>query len=109
MREHKSPWEEDGAFDAMFEDVATFQTVKTTETKTFRCCVFPIETVDPFIESDSESDVKKISVLLRKDEWDLNQKSPSIGDAMELRNGERYKVSEVRDEQNWWKLTGRSA
>lgn len=108
MREQKSPWEDDDAFDAMFEDVATFHTVKTTETKTLRCCIFPIETVDPFAESDSESDVKRISVLARKDEWDFNQKSPSVGDSIELRNGERYKVAEVRDEQNWWRTTARS-
>ena len=105
----ESPWKTDNAFDAMFDDTADYTTAKDGSCARVRCCAFPIEDIDPFAETDADSEIKKVTILVRKSEWNFNAKSPQIGDKVELTDDAEYRISEVNDEQNWWKLTGRSA
>ena len=103
-----NPWKDtDAAFDVMFSDEAQFTTIKTNETSTLRCCVFPREDVDPFADSDNVSTIKAATVLVRKSDWTFNA-APSIGDQVLTPNGDKYKVSSIDMEQNWYRLNGRS-
>lgn len=101
-----NPWYcNDAAFEVMFSDTAEIKT--KTERGTVKCCVFPIEDVDPFIDTDTETKIKRISILLKKKNWFCGTR-PSIGDRITLPNGEQFKLSEINDEQNWYKMTARS-
>lgn len=103
-----SPWKcNDSAFDVMFSDEAEFLLVDN-EKSTVRCCVFPKEDVDPFVDSDNESMIMSATVLVKKCDWHFLNTRPSVGDQIRLPNGDKYKVVTVEAEQNWWKLNGRS-
>lgn len=80
----KSPWRGDGgAFDVMFDDEAEFR-LEDGRRSTVKCCVFPMETVDPFADSDNESAIKSVSVLVRHCDWHFVEKKPSVGDQIAL-------------------------
>ena len=75
-----NPWiDTDEAFDVMFSDEVEFTTVKTHETSALTCSVFPKEDIDPFADSDNESMIKSVTILIRKDDWTFSA-VPSIGD-----------------------------
>ena len=75
-----NPWKDtDEAFDVMFSDEAQFTSIKTNETSTLSCCVFPREDIDPFADGDNESMIRAATILVRKDVWNLTAK-PSVGD-----------------------------
>lgn len=76
-----NPWtNSDAAFDVMFTDEVEFTTVKTNETSTLECCVFPREDVDPFVDSDNESTIKAATILVRKRDWTFTTNRPAVGD-----------------------------
>lgn len=103
-----NPWKcTDAAFDVMFSDEAEFTTIKTDETSTLECCVFPREDVDPFADSDNQSLIKAATILVRKRDWTFDAK-PSVGDQVLMPNGDKYKVASIDMEQNWYRLNGRS-
>lgn len=105
----KNPWNNDfGAFEIMFDDAAEYAAEGCGEKGTIRCCVFPVENVDPFADVDSDSDVKRVSVLVQKPRWYFKQERPRVGDVVTMPCGEKYRVAEVDDEQNWWRILGRS-
>jgi len=75
-----NPWKDtDEAFDVMFSDEAQFTSIKTNETSTLSCCVFPREDIDPFADGDNESMIRAATILVRKDVWNFTAK-PSVGD-----------------------------
>jgi hypothetical protein len=70
----KTPWNSDiKAFEIMFSDEAEYTASVKGEKGTIECCVFPVETVDPFADSDSDSKIKSVSVLVRKHDWYFTQ------------------------------------
>lgn len=102
-----NPWNSCGeAFSVMFSDEAEFITSKG-ERGSLYCCLFPKEDVDPFVESDADSIIKSVSVLVKKCDWHFRTK-PAIGDQVKICNDGKYKVMDVEDEQNWYRLTARS-
>lgn len=103
-----NPWTNtDEAFGVMFSDEAQFTTIKTNETSTLSCCVFPREDVDPFADGDNESLIRAATILVRKDDWTFAA-TPSVGDQVLMPNGDKYKVASIDLEQNWYRLNGRS-
>lgn len=105
----RSAWKNnDLAFNTMFDDEAEFTIMTTNERGTVQCCVFPREVVDPFVDSDNQSLIKSLTVLVRKSDWVFRQRQPNIGDQIKLPNNDTYKISTIDDEQNWYRLTGRS-
>lgn len=69
-----------------------------------------MESVDPFAEGDNESEVRSVTLLVRKADWTLSGSSkPSTGDKFTLEDGLSYRVNTVVPEQNWWKIVGRSS
>ena len=61
----KSPWHDiDCAFDPMFTEAAEFVT-SAGRHGTVPCCVFPIEDIDPFAETDTASAVKRVKRSVR--------------------------------------------
>lgn len=105
----RSPWKKnDLAFIVMFDDEAEFTTMTTNERGTVQCCIFPREDVDPFVESDNQSLIKSVTVLVRKCNWIFTQRKPAVGDQIKLPNNDKYKVATIDEEQNWYRLTGRS-
>ena len=106
---NNSPWySNDAAFDVMFSDEAEMVLASDGERGTVKCCVFPKEEVDPFIESDNESAVMQATLLMKKCDWHFLNKKPNVGDQFKLANGDKYKIFSIEAEQNWWKLNGRS-
>ena len=104
----KSPWKGNRrAFDVMFDDEAEF-CLEDGRRSTVKCCVFPTESVDPFADSDNESAIKSVSVLVRRGDWFLFDEKPPVGAQITLPNGDTYKVQEATLEQDWWRVTGRS-
>ena len=103
----KNPWFLDEAFDVMFSEDAEFTASAVGMRATLKCCVFPREDVDPFAERDNVSEIKSVSVLMKKRAWTLTDR-PAVGDKIKLANGDKYKILAVADEQNWWRITGRS-
>lgn len=104
----KSPWQcNDEAFEIMFSDNAEFSLV-SGERATLQCCVFPKEDVDPFAESDNESTIMSATILVKKSDWCFSVKAPSVGDKITLPNGDKYKITTIKNEQNWYRLEGRS-
>ena len=85
----------------MFNEQVTLTHKADGITDVGRGCVFPIETVDPFGESDIENDAKSISVLIYKE---CATSTPKISDVVALEDGSRWNVAQVEDEQTWWKL-----
>jgi len=101
----KSPWDISEAFEPMFDD--QIAVTRNGVRYPVKACVFPIEQVDPFVDSDYQNDVKLISALIRKRGIPKGWK-PQVGDEVQLANGEKYKASEIEDEQIWFKMTARS-
>lgn len=98
----------DDAFAPMFTEQAQFST-KTGYTGTMECCVFPIETVDPFAETDISTDVKRANILVTKKDWGVLPEKPSIGDSITTIDGKNWNIEMVEDEQDWFRLEVRSA
>lgn len=96
-----NPWKVTDAFAPMFNEQVTLTHNPNGATDVGKGCVFPIETVDPFAESDIENDAKSISVLLCKE---CASSTPKISDEVVLEDGSRWNVAQVEDEQTWWKL-----
>ena len=104
-----NPWKNtDAAFDVMFSDEVEYTTIKTNETSILVCCVFPREDVDPFADSDNESLIKAVTILVRQKDWPFTTKRPATGDQVLLVGGDKYKIATIDTEQNWYRLTGRS-
>ncbi len=106
-----NPWKDiDAAFGPMFCDEATFVLNANAQLSgTIDCCAFPLEDVDPFAEGDNISDIRAVTLLIKKSAWNFtNSTKPSVGDKFTLTDGEKYKVYSIVPEQDWWKLIGRS-
>lgn len=107
-----NPWKDnDAAFSVMFSDTATFVLNANSQLSgTIDCCAFPMESIDPFAEGDNVSEVRSVTLLVRKSDWTFtNSTKPSTGDKFTLDDGLNYRVSTVMPEQNWWKIVGRSS
>lgn len=101
----KNPWIcNDSAFTAMFSDVVEYST--QSERGTIKCCIFPVEAIDPFLDSDSASDIKSITILIKKPNYYFRQK-PSIGDKIKTPET-KFNVVKIDDEQSWYKIFGRT-
>ena len=105
-----NPWKDnDAAFSPMFCDVAVFYPDGSLSGKV-DCCAFPMESVDPFAEGDNVSEVRSVTLLVRKSDWTLSGSvKPATGDKFTLEDGLSYKVQTAVPEQNWWKIVGRSS
>ena len=61
------PWSVTAPFTPMFNETVTLDHKSTSTSEQGKACVFPIETVDPFVDQSVENEAKSISVLLLKD------------------------------------------
>lgn len=104
----KNPWNVFEAFQPMFCDKVEIILKPDSLKYTVDACVFPMEQVDPFVEVSNESNIKLMTVLLCKKCFPKNLK-PKVGDSVLFENGEKYNISEISDEQTWWKCVTRSA
>lgn len=75
------------------------------------CCIFPIEDIDPFDDTNAKSDIKKINILVRYDDWNcdavLSAIEPEIGDKV-ITDVKSYKICIVENENGQWRMEGRS-
>lgn len=101
----KSPYIDiDKAFDPMFMECADFTTEQGGLRGTVPCCLFPVESIDPFVETDIDTKVKRANVLVRKRDWlDLEDK-PQIGDHVRWVDGSEWLVESCDIEQDWYRM-----
>ena len=102
-----NPWNNFDAFSPMFCDKVEITLKANNQKFTVNACTFPLEQVDPFVENSNESLIKLVTVLLCKKCFPKDLK-PKVGDTITLENGEKYNISEITDEQTWWKCLSRS-
>lgn len=103
-----NPWRESKPFDDMFVD--EIQLSGTNGQLSCNACVFPIEDVDPFIESTNTTSIRQINVLVRLADLSSALSSygrPSIGDYIAYGDF-NWSVSDVEKEQTWYKMIARS-
>ena len=107
---NESPWNDnDAAFGPMFSEVAVFTLDSSELSGNVKCCAFPKEDIDPFADSDNISDIKSVTLLVKKSDWNFtNRAKPNVGDKFTLSNGEKYKIYTATPEQSWWNIIGRS-
>ena len=117
MHTFKDPWRDcTDAFGPMFSDEVVFLARGTGTTGTtgttdgiqrypVLACVFTEEQVDPFIEHDSESSIRLLTVLVPKKNW-RNPRFVQVGDSV-FASGSRWTVAEIEDEHDWFKVRAR--
>ena len=91
----------------MFTEAAEFNT-STGQRGTIPCCVFPIEDVDPFADTDTASTVKRIKIVIRRADWLSFADAPEIGNMVKTGDGKTWKIESSDMEQNWWSVKARS-
>lgn len=99
------------AFDPMFTDMLSAVCARESAVREaeIKCCIFPIEDIDPFDANEVDSAIKKVNVLIRHEDWNTSSLSdivPEIGDR--ITSGVSYKICNVEDENGQWRLEGRS-
>lgn len=103
----------DSAFNPMYLDTLTAICKRNNVeiSSSIPCCIFPIEDIDPFDDNSAKSNIKKINILVRYDDWNdapaLSDIEPEIGDKI-ITDGKNYKVSIVENENGQWRMEGRS-
>jgi len=98
----------ESAFAPMFTEAAEFTTSSGIR-GTVPCCVFPIEAVDPFVETDVANDVRRANILVRKCDWITLKEEPKVGDSVTTPDTKRWKIETFDIEQDWYRLGVRSA
>lgn len=98
----ENPWIIEDAFKPMFCDVVEFACVREgrKNRSSVRACVFPVEDVDPFVDSDVENNLKKIHVIVKKLSMDALGVVPKVGDVFKMANCESYGITSV-ELQHW--------
>ena len=91
----------------MFTEAAEFVT-SAGRHGTVPCCVFPIEDIDPFAETDTASAVKRVKIVVRRADWLSFAEAPEIGNTVRTPDGKAWKVESSDMEQDWWSLQARS-
>ena len=95
-----------------YETVGYISQDKKIKTQLDKCCIFPIETIDPFSDMTLDTDIQKMTVLILADCFDkiiLNKKiEPKVGDEIILKGDERFKISKVSVGDRIFNLTVRS-
>ncbi len=105
----KSPFKDIAdAFAPMFTEAAEFVTASGIR-GTVPCCTFPIEAVDPFVETDIANDVRRAHILVRKRDWMSFSEEPQIGDAVTTPDAKTWKIETFDIGQDWYRLGVRSA
>ena len=102
----------DTAFSPMFMDTlsADCKRNQTHYIATISCCVFPIDDIDPFDDQAQKSNIKKMNILIQKQDWNksiLSAIEPEIADKVVFDTYE-MKVSKVENENGLWRLEGRT-
>lgn len=92
----------------MFLDVIEISSKRKSDyNKTsLNACVFPIETVEPFIDTDTQSEVKHICVVIHKSDWPFKNLM-AIGDTITEFDSTTWKITDVSLEQDDIKITAR--
>ena len=98
------PWNVTAPFKPMFRETVMLKHMSTSRIESGKACVFPLETVDPFMEQSVENDAKMVSVLLLKEGV---EEAPKVGDELTIADGSKWSASNVELEQTWWKITAR--
>ena len=100
----------DSAFDPMYSDkisITVFGRFNKVNTQTnIPAVVFPIQQIDPFGETEIESQIKIIKVNVRKK--DVNVGEISIGDEIMLSNYSKWKVTSVDFLDDCYDIAARS-
>ena len=95
-----------------YETVGYISSDKNIKTQLDKCCVFPIESTDPFNDMMVDTDIQKMTVLILADCFDkilLDRKiEPKVGDEIILKGDERFKISKVSVGDRIFNLTVRS-
>lgn len=97
----------DDAFAPMFTEVVEY-TTSTGVKGTVPCCFFPIEEVDPFVETDIDNETRRANILIRRKDWLAYSDEPKVGNSVSTPDGRKWKVETYDLEQDWYKLGVRS-
>jgi len=103
-----NPWTNNElAYAPMFCDSVTF-VLGAQLSGIIQCSVFPMEDVEPFADGDNISDIRSVTLLVKKSDWNFtNRTKPEVGDKF-IMDGDNFKIYSIVPEQSWWKLIGRS-
>ena len=108
-----NPWTMTKPFEAMFTDVVEISGARPRGCSfrgSFTSCVYPVEDDEPFSETDAETSLKRITLLVIKRGslgWNKSY-PPQIGDQVVLENGSKWKVSNVDDRLDWFEVRAKS-
>lgn len=97
-----NPWNINDAFTPMFCDDVRITSSGTSHQ--VKACVFPIEEVDPFADSDNKSELKRLNILIQHDDWNYGE--IKVGSPVQYGSG-TYKIETVDTEQSWWQIVAR--
>ena len=105
----RNPFHAPKAFEPMYLDAIGYAAINanTTVRTNLTACVFPLETVNPFADSDTENEAKCIQVLIRKAYWPFAT-PPKTGDEITALPNAKYRVQDVEDELDDFRITARS-
>lgn len=98
---------DDAAFDVMFDENISIAYIRPLSSFSIsaEACVFPFQTTDAFAEEDTGSTLELVNVLVKQN--DLSVK-PQQGDSLTIIDeNSTWHITDVRKEQNWYKLTAR--
>ena len=104
----RNPFHAPKAFEPMYLDTIGYAATRDGGTlrTSLNACVFPIETVDPFADSDTENEAKRIQVLIRKADWHFTT-APQTGDEITALPNTKYRVQDVDDELDGYRIKAR--
>lgn len=95
-----NPWNIDEPFIDMFTDCIS------VKSQHINACVFPIIEAELMSDEDYDTSIKSYSILIMKE--CLGNIKLNVGDKIQLENGSKLKVISCDDEQNWFKVIGRT-
>ena len=102
-----NPWGAEDAFDPMMGETVGLTGKRpngATLSTSFAVCVFPVEDVEPLAESDIDSDVRRVSILVPPSAIRDRASRPLVGDVLTQQDGTRWTVSRVIDEAGFLRI-----
>lgn len=95
------------AFLPFFDNTIAIKGIRPDNQEIFtslQASIFPVEDVDPFSDSDIETDLKKIEILVDTIYFGKIQ----VGDEITTEYNEKYKVTKVEKTLDFTKISARS-
>lgn len=104
----KSPFKNiDDAFKPFFDTLISIKGIRADNDYIFtslQASVFPIEDIDPFSDTDIDTEIKKIQIIVDKIYFGKIQ----VGDEITTEENEKFKVSKVEKTLDFTRIEARS-